>query len=139
MMLPEHLDVRVSTGHHGRCRVSQHLIERIRRRCGYDVFHVRARRAVEHVQLRCPTKVDLAVSLEAPYEFQFGARQLASAPIDRRDYSRRLGVHLDQLRFEQELIMIAHDAGATEFRQNLDNRVWSWSQIGNVAETNDLM
>jgi hypothetical protein len=79
------------------------------------------------------------VSLEVSNEFELVAGQSAPAPFDRRNNRWRIAVGVDQLWIEQELIVIAHDARATEFCENLDNRVRFRSHVSNIAETDHLI
>jgi hypothetical protein len=46
---------------------------------------------------------------------------------------------VNQLRIEEELVMVPHDATAAEFAQDLDDGIRSRSQRRHIAKTDDLV
>src|SRR4051794_33829102 len=46
---------------------------------------------------------------------------------------------VDELRLDQKLIMVPHDARTLQLSQESDDRLWTWPQCGDIAETDDLI
>jgi hypothetical protein len=46
---------------------------------------------------------------------------------------------VNEIGIKKELVVVPHDAGAIEFTQDLNDRLWSWSQGRDIAETDDLI
>jgi hypothetical protein len=77
--------------------------------------------------------------LEASQKIKFDTRQAATRPIDSGHDSRGSAVCVNQLRVEDELVMVAHDATATEFAEDLDDGIRPQPQRHHVAKTDDLV
>jgi len=52
---------------------------------------------------------------------------------------RGSAVGVNQLRIEEELVVVPHDATAAEFAEDLDDGIGSRSQRRHVAKTDDLV
>ena len=61
---------------------------------------------------------DFARPLEATQKIELDPRKAAPRPIDRGHDLRRSTVCVNQLRIEEELVMVPHDATAAEFAQH---------------------
>ena len=87
--------------------------------------------------------VDLASAISQdrskPRKKKFDTRQPATRPIDRGHDLRGSAVGVNQLRVEEELVVVAHDATAAEFAQDLDDGIRPRPQRRHVAKTDDLV
>jgi hypothetical protein len=82
---------------------------------------------------------NFARPLEAAQKIKFDTRQAATRPIDRGHDLRGSALCVNQLRLEEELVMVAHNATAAEFAEDLDDGIRSRSQRSDVTKTDDLV
>jgi hypothetical protein len=111
-MLAQHLQVRVSAGHHRGAAPIQQSIELLRGGGGEEILHVRARRAVEEQQLRGAVELDLERRHEAAQKVQVAGGEACPAPVHRVDDHLRFGIRVDQLGIEHERVVVALNARA---------------------------
>ena len=133
-VLPEHLDVRMSAGHHGRRVAGEVALQLVRRRGGQQILHVRARRAVEQEERGVAAERQGERGVEAAHEVELGGAGAITAPVDRLHHDGRLGVGADQRRVEQEIVVVAEDAGDAAIAQHGEDGAGPGPEGGHVAE-----